>query len=513
MKKRIWALVTLFLLATLLSTGGAWAKSNNGQDKGKGKKAESSQSSSVDSENSQNGHGHSNNGNGHKKFSDTEAHWAAGSIGRMTEKGLFSGYPDGTFKPDQPMTQVEAVILVMNLAGEDTSTGTDTSVDEEDEDLNKVPSWAQDAASRAAHKGVIKLNRFHSQMQCTRAQTAVMLAIALGLEPEKTDDIPFKDGILLSSEDVGYIMALYREGIIVGSNGNFNPNSAVTRAQMACMLEQALKELEQNKEVESVTLPATAQVEAGKSVALTAMVKYADATTDDKVVWASSDTTLATVANGVVTAVPGKTGTVTITAAAAADNTKSASCVVTVMASTTKEVTSVTLPATAQVEAGKSVTLTAVVKYADATTDDNVVWTSSDTTLATVANGVVTAVAGKTGTITITAAAAADNTKSASCVVTVVASTTKEVTSVTLPATAQVEAGKTVALAAVVSYSDSSTDNNVTWTSGDTTLATVDNGVVTAVAGKTGTVAITATAASDATKAAACVVTVIAATP
>lgn len=357
MKKSILVIATLFLLASLLSAGSVWAKSDNGQGHNKGKKAESSQGNSANNGNSQNGQGHSgqdkngnsgsssgshsNNGNGqggsgHQAFSDTEQHWAAGSIASMTERGLFSGYPDGTFKPDQPMTQAEAVTLVMNLAGEDATTDSDTSEEPEDEDLSEVPSWAQDAASRAAHKGIIKLNRFHSAMQCSRAQTAVMLAIALGLEPEETDDIPFKDGILISPEDVGHIMALYREGIIAGSsNGNFNPNSAVTRAQMACMLEQALKDKEeQEKEVESVALPATAQVEAGKSVTLTAVVKYADSTTDGKVVWTSSDTTLATVDNGVVTAVAGKTGSITITATASSDAAKSAACVVTIVAAT-----------------------------------------------------------------------------------------------------------------------------------------------------------------------------------
>lgn len=334
MKKSIWVLMTLFLLATLLPAGSAWAKSDNGQGQGKGKKAESKQSSKVNKGNSGNySSGYSNKGNGpagnsHKWFSDTKQHWAAGSIAGMTDRGFFSGYPDGTFKPDQAMTQAEAIILVINLTGND-----DPSVEPGEEDLSDIPSWAQAAASRAAHKGIIKLNRFHSAMQCSRAQTAVMLAIALGLEPEPTDDIPFKDGILISPEDLGYIMALYREGIIAGgSNGCFNPNSAVTRAQMACMLEQALKNKEQKKEVESVTLPATAQVEAGKSVALTAVVKYADASTDGKVIWTSSDTTLATVENGVVTAVAGKTGLVAITATAASDASKSAACIVSVVA-------------------------------------------------------------------------------------------------------------------------------------------------------------------------------------
>ena len=72
---------------------------------------------------------------------------------------------------------------------------------------------------------------------------------------------------------------------------------------------------------------------------------------------------------------------------------------------------------TESVEMGKTVTLTATVKLPENVTDNSVTWTSSDDTVATVADGVVTGV--KVGTTTITATSVADNTKSASCVVTV----------------------------------------------------------------------------------------------
>jgi hypothetical protein len=265
-------------------------------------------------------------------FSDVNSHWASGCIRLMYAVGLFQGYPDGTFKPDKQLTQAEALSLVMRITADDDAdtTDDDAAIEEDDQDeLDDVPAWVRHDARKACKKGIIKLNRFHSAVQASRAQTAVMIAKALGLEPVDTKDMPFKDGLLISKDDVGYILVLYQEGIITGTpNGYFNPNCAITRAEMAIILQ---KLLDQN-EIESISLPATATVEQGKSITLKATVKYADGSTDNNVTWSSSDTALATVENGVVTAATDKLGTVTITATAAkGESTKSATCTVTVV--------------------------------------------------------------------------------------------------------------------------------------------------------------------------------------
>ena len=143
----------------------------------------------------------------------------------------------------------------------------------------------------------------------------------------------------------------------------------------------------------------------------------------------------------------------------------------------------------------KTVTLTATVKPDDAT-DKSVTWTTSDASVATVDNGVVTAK--KVGSATITAKA---GDKEATCAITVVAT---PVTSVTLDRTsASLKAGETVTLTATVKPDDA-TDKTVTWTTSDASVATVENGVVTAK--KVGSATITAKAGD---KEATCAITVI----
>mgnify|MGYP000954046783 CR=1 FL=1 len=263
------------------------------------------------------------------RFSDTEQHWAHQCIEEMSACGLLKGYPDGSFKPDQPLTQAEALSLAMRVAPqEEVVDEDDTDIATDDSELETIPEWVRGDANKAAKKGIIKLNRFHSAVQASRAQTAVMIAKALGLEPVDTSNIPFKDGILLSPEDVGYILALYEEGIISGDpNGNFNPNSAITRAEMASLLQRLLEKAEL-----SITLPETATVEQGQSITLKATVKCPEGSSDYTVTWESSDTTLATVEDGVVTAAADKTGTVNITAAVTCgEDSQTATCKVTVV--------------------------------------------------------------------------------------------------------------------------------------------------------------------------------------
>lgn len=82
-------------------------------------------------------------------------------------------------------------------------------------------------------------------------------------------------------------------------------------------------------------------------------------------------------------------------------------------------------PTTITLTIGASETITATVEPANAT-NKNVIWSSSDDQIATVANGVVTAMSA--GTATITATSAADSTKTATTIVTV-SSTAFSVTS------------------------------------------------------------------------------------
>ena len=246
--------------------------------------------------------------------------------------------------------------------------------------------------------------------------------------------------------------------------------------------------------VESVTLDITSTIlNTGETLTLTATVKP-DNATNKTVTWSSNNSSVATVdANGKVTAVA--QGTAIVTAKA---GDKTATCTVIVM-KTDIPVESITLDKNyLELTEGGTGTITATVKP-DNATNKTVTWSSNNPLIASVdQNGTVTGQA--EGTTTITAKAGG---KTATCTVTVKKGVVA-VESITLDITSAIlNTGETLTLIATVKP-DNATNKTVTWSSNNTSIATVDqNGKITAMGG--GTATITAKAGD---KSATCAVTV-----
>ena len=237
----------------------------------------------------------------------------------------------------------------------------------------------------------------------------------------------------------------------------------------------------------------------GSSEKLTATVEPTNAT-NKNVTWSSDHEAIATVdQNGTVTARRGGQATITVTTA---DGSKTATCTVRVRIQIGEPVQSVGLNKTElALEVGKTGTLEAKVEPSDAT-NKNVTWSSSNSEVATVDNGVVTAVSAGEAIITVTTE---DGGKTATCKVTVNAPQTVPVTGVTLDkAELTLEKGSTGTLKATVEPQNA-TNNTVTWSSGNPEVATVDNGVVTAVSAGEAIITVTT---EDGAKTATCKVTV-----
>lgn len=259
-------------------------------------------------------------------FTDTKKHWAQKAIDRMKAIGVMGGYEDGTFKPNDPITQAEVIAVTMRALvneeplAEDTATedavteetaaedATDDATAGETEDvaddatpeeeadidegvLEDVPDWAKGVTEKAARKGILNMNRYHSRVQATRAQSAVWIAKAMELEPVDTSTMPFQDCTLMSAEDAGYIMALYNEGYISGtSDDTFNPNSSITRAQIAAIMERILSDQEQQDSDSVENGDDTESVEESETTESSDTAESSD-TTESTDATESSDTT------------------------------------------------------------------------------------------------------------------------------------------------------------------------------------------------------------------------------
>ena len=257
--------------------------------------------------------------------------------------------------------------------------------------------------------------------------------------------------------------------------------------------------------VASVTvIPTSATILPNATVQLTATLKDArgNILTGRTVTWTSSNTGAATVSgSGLVTGVA--VGSATISATSEGKSGTSAISV------TNVPVATVTVsPASASVQVGATVQLTATPKDASGNplTGRTVTWQSADITLATVdANGLVTGKAAG-GPVTVTATAEGKSGTSAITVTTIPVSTV-DVT----PTSATILVNGTVQLTATPKDASGNplTGRTVTWATSNAAVATVTaSGLVDGVAagsatitatseGKTGQATITVTAATD----------------
>ncbi len=257
--------------------------------------------------------------------------------------------------------------------------------------------------------------------------------------------------------------------------------------------------------VVTVTVPVTGVVifggaeEASMSKGDTSLpipVEVLPAEADNKeVTYESLDPTIATIDNtGCITALAAGTATIKVT-------TVDGGFTDTVKINVVVPETGISLnQPTLDLGLGNSVTLTPTFTPADATNRD-VTWESSNEAAVTVdANGKITAVGDGSATITVTSKLGYTDT----CVVTVVV----PVTGVTLDKTSlTLEEGQTDTLTATVEP-DEADNKNITWSSSDETVATVDaTGKVTAVDAGLATITVTT---EDGAKTAVCNVTVIA---
>lgn len=247
----------------------------------------------------------------------------------------------------------------------------------------------------------------------------------------------------------------------------------------------------------SITLDETeATIYTGNTLQLTATVSPST-TSNPSVNWTSSNTSVATVSStGVVTAK--STGTAVITAKTADGSNLSATCKVTVK----RLATSISLNKTsATLYLNETVQLTATVSPSNAT-DRSVLWSSSDNNVAKVSSaGLVIAIA--PGNATITATTADGSNLSATCAITVKA----YVTSLTLdPSEATILEGDTITLTPTI-LPTYATNQSLTWSSSNSNVAFVNNGVVIARSG--GEATITARTTDDSNLYASCKVTVI----
>lgn len=162
-------------------------------------------------------------------------HWAESFIKRAAAKGIVSGYPDGTFQPNRPVTRAEfTVMLTSALRLEEKGAALTFN------DNDQIGAWAKHAIAQAVQAGIIngyEDGSFRPNTPVTRAEMAVMVARAIKLPLRTNTTTDFVDDQVIPQWAKGSVEAIRGLSIVSGREGNkFVPNDTTTRAEAATVL-------------------------------------------------------------------------------------------------------------------------------------------------------------------------------------------------------------------------------------------------------------------------------------
>lgn len=157
------------------------------------------------------------------QYSDVEENnWFYPYVSDLSEKGIISGYPDGTFKPGNEVTLGEALKLILLAAN---------CGEQAPQNNHWAGGYLQYALSKKFLTGKTVADLDKSVDRLTIVRTA---AKALDAQESKAET-PFTD------VDDALLTALYEKGIITGSidlGGNrvFEPQSGIVRSELSAII-------------------------------------------------------------------------------------------------------------------------------------------------------------------------------------------------------------------------------------------------------------------------------------
>ncbi|MDO4720438.1 MAG: S8 family serine peptidase [Peptostreptococcaceae bacterium] len=172
-----------------------------------------------------------------KRFTDVESsHWAKEAITAVTEKGWFSGYPDGSFRPKNTISRAEAALVLVKVFD---LKAADTGVK-----FSDVPedAWYAESVKTLSSLGVMSGfpdNSFRPQAKVDREQMMVLLVKAMEKSGKTLEgkELSFTDADSISVWAKSYVEKAQANALVSGfEDGSFRPKSPVSRAELAMML-------------------------------------------------------------------------------------------------------------------------------------------------------------------------------------------------------------------------------------------------------------------------------------
>ncbi len=191
-------------------------------------------------------------------FSDMNSkdfEWVMKNIARLASRGVFHGYDDGTFKPNRPVSRIEAIVAAVRLLGLEDEAKSDEEMNtklyfkDADKIYKKYPQTVGYVAVALEHDLFAENeNEIQPDKSADRLWATTLLVKALGLKAEAqasmNADLNFKDARLIPAGSRGYVAVAVEKKLIFGYNDKtFKPFNPVTRAELAALLDRTGEQL------------------------------------------------------------------------------------------------------------------------------------------------------------------------------------------------------------------------------------------------------------------------------
>ncbi len=192
---------------------------------------------------------------------DASVSWAKASINSMTDKGYIKGYDDGNFKPQQAITKVEALLLMSRIMGvdeQDYEMSVDWAKENYEDTVTAINSQYPSELSYLMYLNVLNLTDLRNYASSANANTSLLRWQAAYLmvklagrdsdaqQLEINDKSVYSDFDKIPAEAQKYVVYATNASIMNGmgkdENGKdyFSPDTTLTRAQMAVLLDRMI---------------------------------------------------------------------------------------------------------------------------------------------------------------------------------------------------------------------------------------------------------------------------------
>ncbi|MCL1809764.1 MAG: family 10 glycosylhydrolase [Clostridiales bacterium] len=173
-------------------------------------------------------------------FSDLDEHWAEPFITEMAAKGVVRGYPEGDFKPDNPIKRADFVLMLMNMLPHEP--GTEPALPFLDMEKDAYYREAlRDAKALDIIRGIGD-NMFSPEDEITRQDMMTMsyrALIVMGYTKQGAGELvlaQFPDSGVVADYAKLPLEELVSQGFVNGIDGKLEPLKSTTRAETATLM-------------------------------------------------------------------------------------------------------------------------------------------------------------------------------------------------------------------------------------------------------------------------------------